>query len=119
MSAIKIVEESYRRMNTNDYRFASQWRSGVTPGGGFSGSKIGGVAPLMYNLAMHLRQVIQSKANAWRKAGYPGSPYPAVAEILEYTTIPLDDGRVQWRTLRAAVKIIDMLDEEMLATATV
>jgi hypothetical protein len=73
----------------------------------------------MYNLAMHRHRFIQSKVNAWREAGYPGSSYPAVAEILEYTTIPLNAGRVQLRTLRAAVNIIDMLGEEVLATATV
>lgn len=51
---------------------------------------------------MHLHQVIQSKVSAWREAGYPSPDYPAVAEILEYATIPLDDGGVQLRTLRAA-----------------
>ena len=56
----------------------------------------------MYNPAMHLHQVIQSKVNVWREAGYPSPDYPAVAEILEYATIPLDDGGVQLRTLRAA-----------------
>jgi hypothetical protein len=68
---------------------------------------------------MHLRQVIQSKVNAWREAGYPSPNYPAVAEILEYATIPMDDGGVQLRTLRAAVRITDMLGEEVLATATI
>lgn len=68
---------------------------------------------------MHLHQAIQSKVNAWREAGYPSPDYPAIAEILEFATIPQDDVGVQLRVLRAAVKIIDMLGEEVLATATV
>ena len=76
---------------------------------------------------MHLHQAIQSRVNAWREAGYPSPDYPAVAEILEYATIPQDDGGVQGRyelpapagPTTVAVKIIDMLGEEVLATATV
>ena len=44
---------------------------GDSRGQGLSGSKIGGVARLMYNLAMRLHQVIQSKVSAWRDASYP------------------------------------------------
>lgn len=97
----------------------------------------------MYNRAMHLHQAIQSKVNAWREAGYPSPDYPAVAEILEYATLPLDDGQVFAIALSdaparkddlvlgryelpasagpttVAVKIVDMLGEEVLATATV
>lgn len=51
---------------------------------------------------MHLYEVIQSKVTAWRETGYPSDPYPAIAEILEYATIPLADGGLQLRTLRAA-----------------
>ncbi len=51
---------------------------------------------------MHLYEVIQSKVTTWREAGYPSEAYPAVAEILEYATVPLADGGLQLRTLRAA-----------------
>jgi hypothetical protein len=81
----------------------------------------------MYNLAMHLHQVIQSKVNAWRGTSYPSPDYPAVAKILEYATVSLDGGGVQGRyelpapagPTTVAVNIIDMLDEEVLTTATV
>ena len=51
---------------------------------------------------MHLYEVVQSKVTIWREAGYPSEPYSAVAEILEYATVPLADGGLQLRTLRAA-----------------
>lgn len=76
---------------------------------------------------MHLHQVIQSKVSAWRQAGYLGPDHPAVAEILEYATIPLDDGGALGRCelpapagpTTVAVKIMDILGEHVLATATV
>jgi len=36
----------------------------------------------------HLYQKIQEKVISWRKAGYPTDEYPAIAEILNYATLP-------------------------------
>jgi len=50
---------------------------------------------------MHLYEVMQSHITTWREAGYPCEAFPAIAEILEYATIPLEDGTAQLLTLRA------------------
>jgi hypothetical protein len=71
---------------------------------------------------MHLYEAIQSKVTVWRDVGYPSADYPAVAEILENTD-DLVQGRYELPApagpATVAVKIIDMLGEEVLATATV
>ncbi|MGD8626840.1 MAG: restriction endonuclease subunit R, partial [Anaerolineae bacterium] len=36
----------------------------------------------------HLYELIQQKVSAWRDAGYPCADYPAIAEILDYATLP-------------------------------
>ncbi|MBC8253145.1 MAG: hypothetical protein H8E35_03840, partial [Ardenticatenia bacterium] len=47
----------------------------------------------------HLYEKLQEKVAAWRKDGYPVDRYPAIAEILEYATLP-ESGTL--RFLRAA-----------------
>ena len=47
----------------------------------------------------HLYQIIQRNVAAWREDGYPVEEYPAVAEILDYATLPDSDVR---RFLRRA-----------------
>lgn len=37
---------------------------------------------------MHLYQQLQHRVDAWRAAGYPCEAYPAIAEILDYATLP-------------------------------
>ncbi|HDQ71502.1 MAG TPA: hypothetical protein ENN19_05325 [Chloroflexi bacterium] len=36
----------------------------------------------------HLYELIQQNVTDWREAGYPTDDYPAIAEILEYATLP-------------------------------
>jgi type III restriction enzyme len=36
----------------------------------------------------HLYELIQQNVAAWRKDGYPTEDYPAIAEILDYATLP-------------------------------
>jgi hypothetical protein len=50
----------------------------------------------------HLYQQVQDRVTKWREDGYPSEDYPAIAEILEYATIPTDEGPPQLRFLRAA-----------------
>ena len=47
----------------------------------------------------HLYELIQLKVGAWRESGYPTDGYPAIAEILDYATLPETGGL---RFLRAA-----------------
>jgi type III restriction enzyme len=47
----------------------------------------------------HLYQRIQAHVTEWREAGYPTDRYPALAEILDYATLPESDTR---RFLRRA-----------------
>jgi len=37
---------------------------------------------------MHLYQYLRQQVDAWRAAGYPCDAYPAIAEILDYATLP-------------------------------
>jgi hypothetical protein len=36
----------------------------------------------------YLYELIQQKATDWRRQGYPAEEYPAIAEILDYATLP-------------------------------
>ncbi len=36
----------------------------------------------------HLYELIQQNVAAWREDGYPTDEYPAIAEILDYATLP-------------------------------
>jgi type III restriction enzyme len=52
----------------------------------------------------HLYELIQQNVAAWREDGYPCEDYPAIAEILDYATLPETGGlrylrRVQLRAL--------------------
>lgn len=47
----------------------------------------------------HLYELIRQNVVAWRKDGYPANDYPAIAEILDYATLPETD---TLRFLRAA-----------------
>jgi len=47
----------------------------------------------------HLYELIQHNVAAWREGGYPTEDYPAIAEILDYATLPESGGL---RYLRAA-----------------
>jgi hypothetical protein len=47
----------------------------------------------------HLYELIHQNVSAWRDAGYPCADYPAIAEILDYATLP-ETGTL--RFLRAA-----------------
>lgn len=49
-----------------------------------------------------LFEKIQARVQDWRNAGYPAEKYPAIAEILEFATIPDDEAGPQLRFLRAA-----------------
>jgi hypothetical protein len=48
---------------------------------------------------MHLYEQIARRVDRWRKDGYPCAGYPAIAEILDYATLP-ETGTL--RFLRAA-----------------
>ena len=39
----------------------------------------------------HLYQIIQNNVKTWRDQGYPSEDYPAIAEILNYATLPDSD----------------------------
>lgn len=51
---------------------------------------------------MHLYEALQQKVTDWRQSGYGSPDYPAVGEILEYASIPVDENSSQLRYLRAA-----------------
>lgn len=51
---------------------------------------------------MHLYEALQQKVSDWRQSGYGSPDYPAVGEILEYASIPVDENSSQLRYLRAA-----------------
>jgi len=40
----------------------------------------------------HLYELIQQNVTAWREDGYPTEGYPALAEILDYATLPEGGG---------------------------
>jgi type III restriction enzyme len=40
----------------------------------------------------YLYELIQQKVTDWRSRGYPTEGYPAVAEILDYATLPESEG---------------------------
>jgi hypothetical protein len=40
----------------------------------------------------YLCELIQQKVIAWRRRGYPAEGYPAMAEILDYVTLPESEG---------------------------
>jgi len=40
----------------------------------------------------HLYELIQQNVAAWREDGYPASDYPAIAEVLDYATLPESGG---------------------------
>jgi len=40
----------------------------------------------------HLYELIQRNVTAWREDGYPTEDYPAIAEILDYATLPEGGG---------------------------
>jgi len=50
-------------------------------------------------MTIHLHELIQRNVAAWRADGYPAEGYPAIAEVLEYATLPEGGGL---RFLRAA-----------------
>ena len=43
----------------------------------------------------HLYELIQQNVTEWREAGYPTDDYPAIAEILEYATLP-EEGSLRY-----------------------
>ena len=40
----------------------------------------------------HLYKLVQRNVAAWRADGYPAEGYPAIAEVLEYATLPEGGG---------------------------
>jgi hypothetical protein len=40
----------------------------------------------------YLYELIQQKVIDWRRQGYPTEGYPAIAEILDYATLPESEG---------------------------
>ena len=53
-------------------------------------------------ITSHLYELIQKNVDTWRGAGYPCADYPAIAEILEYATLP-ETGSLRAAQIRALV----------------
>ena len=45
-----------------------------------------------YHSMPYLYELIQQKVIDWRRQGYPAEEYPAIAEILDYATLPESAG---------------------------